>query len=185
MSLLGIGLSVVGLGSGGLLAGIAKFGARKVFGKIGSAARAGADKAKAVDWGKVYRTVALLGLPLLIFLAVYEWSEARHAGKQLGAEQKRVAGLVRVNAAEVAAHLVTKQSLADALDKIDDTNRRIAAAGADLERSKQEAAANEARLAGQFKVTKATIDTLRDDAARKDRVPCKVSPAAAKALEGL
>jgi hypothetical protein len=181
MSILGtIALAVIpAVGIPGLAL---RFLAPVVFKRVAGGA---VEKARSIDWGKAYRTVALFGLPIALFLAAHEWGEARHAGKQLGAEQKRVAGLVRVNAAEVAAHMVTKQSLWDALGKIDDTNRRIAAAGDDFERSKREAAANEARLAGQFKVTKATVDTLRADAARKDRVPCKVSPAAAKALEGL
>lgn len=185
MSILRIALGIVGLGGGGLGIAVAKWGAHLVFGRIGSVARAGADRAKAVDWGKVYRTVALLGLPVMLFLAVYEWSEARHAGKQLTQEQGRVAGLVRVNAAEVAAHLVTKQSLSDALGKINDTNRRIAAAGVDLDQAKRDVAASEARLAAAAKPTDAAIAELNRSAAGPRTTPCKLSPAAAKALEGL
>lgn len=177
MSILGLGLGLLfpAAGIGGLMF---KFGARAVLGKAQSVATG-------IPWAKVLPALVVLVAILSTFLAFHYAAEARHERKATVAAMADVAKWKKQDQADVAAHLVTKASLTEALAKIDDTNRRIAAAGADLERSKQEAAANEARLAGQFKATKATADALRDDAARKDRVPCKVSVAAAKALEGL
>lgn len=102
-----------------------------------------------------------------------------------GAEKQRSAKWEARAAAEIAAHDVTRSSLAGARSHIDDNNRRIAEANQRLEDARRNAAANEARANARWRSTAETIAELEAAARDGSGAPCEVSPGALRALEGL
>jgi hypothetical protein len=174
MSLLPLALGVL-IPGGGLGIAILKFGAGKVFGRIGGAAKGAASAAGGVNWAKV--------LPLiLIALLVIALLVTRHtlAGTKdhLAKEQARVVKLVD-------ALQVTQTSLDGALGQINDNNKRIEAANAALQTARQEAAANDARANARYEATKGAVARLEASAGAKGLPPCRVSDEARRAMEGL
>lgn len=80
---------------------------------------------------------------------------------------------------------ITTASLVEALGHIDENNKRVEAAGAQLQAAKQEAAADEARANERYRATDGTVKRLEASARDKTLPACKVSQAAAQAMEGL
>lgn len=80
---------------------------------------------------------------------------------------------------------VTTASLNGALAQIGASNRRIAAAAAELEKARGRAAADQARADERWRATKGTVDALTAEARRTDRDPCVLSQSARAALEKL
>jgi hypothetical protein len=80
---------------------------------------------------------------------------------------------------------ITAASLNGALARIDDSNRRILAAAAQLDQAKQRAAADQARADERWKGSGRTVAALEASAKAETGDPCTVSDAAAQALEGL
>jgi hypothetical protein len=86
---------------------------------------------------------------------------------------------------EKAQFAIEKESLDGARAEINANNARIAAAGAELQREKQEAAANEAALNERYKAVGASVKRLEASAGNRSLPPCRVSQEALNALGGL
>lgn len=176
MSLFGIAAGLLGFGGIATIAG-AVFAPGVVVPILRAGlAVAGRALGFALDHWQASLVVIAIGAALLF--GFHEMGEARHQAKLAD----RYAGLY---VDEQTAHEVTKNSLAGAQAQIEGNDRRIKAAAAELDREKKQAAADEARADERWRSTKVTVDALEADARDPKRLPCTVSEAARRALEGL
>jgi chromosome segregation ATPase len=142
---------------------------------LGIAAGVTGGKLALALFKKLWWSLPIIGLGIALMLTRHTLANTKH-----DRDQWKDTAAVRL-----ANLRTTTESLNGARAQIDDNNKRIEAANAQLQTARQEAAAADARANARYEATRGAVARLEASAATKGLPPCKVSQEAAHALDGL